>query len=108
MNLEKSGFIHHVFFWLKNPESKEDLNQLLVGLKKLSKITAIKEFHTGVPANTKREVIDSSYSATLLLLFESVQDHDSYQKDPVHLKFVEECSQLWSKVVIYDTVPSAD
>ncbi len=25
MIIEKNGFIHHVFFWLKNPESKEDL-----------------------------------------------------------------------------------
>ncbi|HET7115704.1 MAG TPA: Dabb family protein [Hanamia sp.] len=108
MLIEKNGFIHHVFFWLKNPESKEDLNLLAEGLKKLSKAPTIKEFHIGVPANTKREVIDYSYSVSWLLLFENTQDHDSYQTDPIHLKFIDECSQLWGKIVIYDTVSVAD
>ncbi|MDQ3279242.1 MAG: Dabb family protein, partial [Bacteroidota bacterium] len=29
----KKGIIHHVFFWLKNPDSKEDLAKLLAGLE---------------------------------------------------------------------------
>lgn len=108
MLVEKNGFIHHVFFWLKNPGDKEDLNQLMDGLKKLSKAPTIKEFHIGVPANTKRDVIDFSYSASWLLLFENTHDQDVYQTDPIHLKFIDECSQLWSKVVVYDTVSVTD
>lgn len=104
MTIEKNGFTHHVFFWLKNPESNSDFEQLAEGLKKLSKVKTIQEFHIGKPASTRREVIESGYSLSWLLLFESKEDHDSYQVDPIHLKFVEECAQLWSKVVIYDTV----
>ena len=104
MIIEKDGFIHHVYFWLKNPESAEDLNQLIEGLKKLSKLSTIKDFHIGKPASTRREVIDSSYSASWLLLFKNKQDHDGYQTDPIHLRFVEECAHLWGKIQIYDTV----
>jgi len=108
MLIEKNGFIHHVFFWLKNPESKQELNQLVDGLKKLSKASTIREFHIGIPANTNRGVIDNSYSVSWLLLFENAYNQDVYQTDPIHLKFIDECSHLWSKVVVYDTISSAD
>ena len=104
MIIDKNGFIHHVYFWLKNPESINDLNQLIEGLKKLSVVSTIKNFHIGKPAATNRGVIDSSYSVSWLLLFDDKEDQDSYQTDPIHLKFVEECSHLWSKVVVYDTI----
>jgi hypothetical protein len=104
MIIEKNGFIHHVFFWLKDPESKEALEQLIEGLKKLSHAPTIKDFHIGKPANTNRNVIDTSYSASWLLLFENAEDQEIYQTDPIHLKFIDECSHLWSKVVVYDTL----
>ena len=101
---EKNVFIHHVYFWLSNPESGADRNQLIEGLNKLSSVHTIKTFHIGLPAATSREVIDSSYNVSWLLLFKNKEDQDSYQTDPIHLKFVEDCKHLWSKVVVYDTV----
>jgi hypothetical protein len=97
-------FIHHVYFWLKNAESQDDRNKLIEGLRKLSKVKTIKTFHIGKPASTRRDVIDSSYAISWMLTFDNREDQDSYQVDPVHLKFVEECSNLWSRVVVYDTV----
>jgi hypothetical protein len=58
----------------------------------------------GIPANTNHDIIDNSYSVSLLLLFKSKEGHDNYQTDAIYLKFIEECSHLWKKVVIYDTV----
>jgi hypothetical protein len=104
MIIEKNGFIHHVFFWLKDPASAQALEQLIEGLRKLSKAPTIKDFHIGIPANTNRDVIDSTYAASWLLLFDSAEDQDIYQTDPIHLKFIEECSHLWNKVVVYDTI----
>lgn len=101
---EKNGFIHHVYFWLKNAGNTEDRNQLIEGLQKLSAAATIKDFHIGVPASTRRDVIDSSYAVSWLLLFKNKEDQDSYQTDPIHLKFIEQCAHLWSKVVVYDTV----
>lgn len=97
-------FVHHVYFWLKNPDSRDDRKKLVEGLKKLSKVMTIKFFHIGQPATTNREVIDSSYAISWLAFFETKEDQDSYQTDPIHLKFVEECSPVWTRVVVYDSI----
>jgi len=98
-----NAFIHHVYFWLKesNDESK---NELVSGLKKLSAVTTIRDYHIGIPADTNREVIEKGYDISWMLVFANDADQASYQVDPVHLKFVEECSHLWSKVQVYDSV----
>ncbi|MDO9373564.1 MAG: Dabb family protein [Ferruginibacter sp.] len=100
----KNIFIHHVYFWLKNTGNLADRDKLVEGLKKLSAVKTIKHFHIGKPANTNREVIDSSYAVSWMLMFENDANQASYQTDPVHLKFIEECSHLWSKVIVYDAV----
>jgi hypothetical protein len=99
-----SQFIHHVYFWLNNPGSEQDKKNLIEGLQKLSKVKTIRSFYIGVPADTRREVIDSSYSVSWLLFFDNAVDQDSYQADPIHLNFVKECKHLWQKVIVYDTV----
>lgn len=103
-DMAENKFIHHVYFWLKNPDSKEDKAKLIAGLKKLAAVKTIKWFHIGQPADTNREVIDRSYAISWCLMFDNDTDQASYQTDPVHLKFIEECSSLWSKVVVYDSV----
>lgn len=103
MNAEKT-FIHHVYFWLNNPESTQDLEQLIAGLKKLSKVSTIGSFHIGRPAPTNREVIDRSYAVSWCVFFNTAADQDSYQTDPIHLDFVKTCSHLWKKVVVYDSI----
>lgn len=97
-------FVHHVFFWLKNPESTEDHKQLEEGLLSLDKIDLIRTFHVGVPASTNRPVIERSYSFSLLMIFDSLEDQEEYQTHPMHERFVKENSHLWSKVVVYDSV----
>ena len=47
---DKNIFVHHVYFWLKNPDSKADKAKLVEGLQKLSKVRTIKMFHIGQPA----------------------------------------------------------
>jgi Stress responsive A/B Barrel Domain len=100
-----SRVIHHVFFWLKNPQSTDDLASLLKGLNTLKQIEVIREMHIGVPASTEqRDVVDASYSASELMIFDDVAAQETYQDHPVHKKFVENCSHLWSRVVVYDSV----
>ena len=100
----KHMFIHHVFFWMKNPKSQEDKARLLKGLQSLTKIESIKMAHIGVPADTNRGVIDTSYAFSELLIFNDRAAQDVYQEHPIHKKFVEECSHLWEKVIVYDSV----
>jgi hypothetical protein len=97
--------IHHVFFWLKNPASQEDLAKLLAGLKTLTKIETVRGAHFGVPASTeKRDVVDNSYSASEVLFFDDTAGQKTYQDHPVHKQFVADCAHLWEKVVVYDAV----
>ena len=100
----KNIFIHHVFFWLKNAGNESDKKKLVEGLQKLSKVTTIRSFHIGEPAGTDRSVIDSSYAVSWFVIFENKAAQDSYQVDPNHLLFIEECSSLWEKVTVYDSV----
>ncbi len=100
----KNTFIHHVYFWLKNPTSESDRQKLIEGLQKLSKVKTIKSFHIGKPAATNRDVIDTSYSVSWMLMFEDAASQESYQVDPIHLNFVETCKDLWQKVVVYDSI----
>jgi hypothetical protein len=97
-------FIHHVYFWLNNPDSKEDLEQLKAGLQGLTGIETIGMHHIGVPAATSRDVIDRSYSLSWMLLFDNLEDEEVYQVHPLHKKFVADCSHLWKKVLVYDSV----
>jgi hypothetical protein len=97
-------FIHHVYFWFKKPASKKDKTRFEEALKKLVTVETIVEMHLGVPASTRREVVDRSYSYSLLTTFKSKEDQDIYQTHPTHLKFIEDCADLWERVVVYDSV----
>lgn len=100
----KKTLIHHVFFWLKNPSSKEDLDKLLAGLNTLKKIESLRGIHIGTPAKTEpRPVVDASYSVSELLFFDDLAGQKTYQDHPIHKKFVADCSSLWEKIVVYDS-----
>lgn len=94
-------FIHHVYFWL-NPGA--DRAQLIAGLQALTSVTSIQQWHIGTPAATNRPVIDSSYAVSWMLQFATAADEAFYQDHPDHHRFVAECSHLWEKVVVYDSV----
>jgi Stress responsive A/B Barrel Domain len=97
--------VHHVFFWLKNPNSKEDLAKLLAGLRTLARIETVRGTHFGVPASTeKRDVVDNSFSASEILLFDDEAGQKTYQDHPIHKQFVADCSHLWERVVVYDAI----
>ncbi len=100
---DKTMIVHHVFFWLKNAGNEADRAKLLEGLRTLAAIKHVSKLQVGIPASTeKREVVDNSYDVSELMYFESLEAQAAYQKDPIHLKFVENYSHLWAKVVVYD------
>lgn len=101
----KKLVIHHVFFWLKNPNSKEDLDKLLAGLQTLKKIETVRAIHIGVTAKTEqRSVVDATFSASELLFFDDLEGQKTYQDHPIHQEFVKNCSALWEKVIVYDSI----
>ena len=99
------ALIHHVYFWLKEPDNKSHKKQLIEALNELLKVKTIKLSHIGFPAGTEsRDVVDHSYSVSYMVMFDNQAGQDAYQIDPIHTKFVEENQHLWKKVVVYDSV----
>ena len=104
--MKTSGtLIHHAVFWLKNPASIEDRDKLIMGIKSLGEIKAVKMVHVGIPASTeKRDVVDNSFSVSEIMFFDNVQDQKTYQDHPIHQKFIQDYSHLWEKVIVYDAI----
>ena len=97
--------VHHVFFWMKEPDNKEHRKSIEKGMKELLKIETIQMSHVGVPATTKdRAVVDHSYDYSYMVFFKDKKGHDIYQAHPLHTKFVKENSDLLEKVIVYDSV----
>ncbi len=100
---EKKQLVHHVFFWLRNPDSIEDRDKLVEGVKTLSKIESIRKLHVGILASTeKREVVDTSWQVSELMFFDDTAGQKVYQDHPIHQAFVKNYSHLWAKVLVYD------
>lgn len=100
----KELFIHHVFFYLKEPNNAQHEAQLLEGLHKLAKVPTIQYVHIGKPAVTNRSVIVKDYTISWMCFFKNIIEEEIYQTHPIHLEFIEQYSHLWEKVVVYDAV----
>ncbi|MFT5892344.1 MAG: hypothetical protein ACI9Y7_002454 [Dokdonia sp.] len=97
-------FAHTVYFWLHNPENPEERKAFEASLTNfIDQSPYISTKHIGVPASTNRDVIDNSYTYSLLLTFKDKATQDQYQEEPAHKQFIAESSHLWSKVVVYDS-----
>ncbi len=99
------NFIHHVYFWLKEPDNEEANQKFLKELTTfIDQGTMIRSKHIGKPADTSRPVIDSSYSYSLMVTFDTKADHDEYQAFQPHKTFIANAEHLWERVLVYDSV----
>ncbi len=102
MSSLQKGFVHTVYFWLKEKDNKSHHEALHKGLLKLAENELIKTAFVGTPANTSREVIDSTYDFSITFIFDNKEDQDAYQVDPKHYEFIDNCAQYWERVQVYD------
>ncbi len=100
----ENQFIHHVYFYLNNPDSAEDKAKLVEGLNKLATVETIQQHYIGFPAPTDRDVIVKDYAVSWMCFFKNLEEEEMYQKDPIHLKFIEDYGHLWSTVKVYDSI----
>ncbi len=100
----EGNFLHMVFFWLKNDEEKTKKAFLAELRKFIDHADMIRSQHIGTPAETDREVIDNTYSFSLILSFDSKKEHDEYQEHQLHKDFITNASSLWEKVQVYDSI----
>ena len=99
-----SNFTHTVFFWLKNPDNQADRTSFETSLKKfLDNSGYAKTKFIGTPPKASRDVVDGSFTYSLILSFDSAEAQQAYQDEAPHKLFVEESSALWTKVIVYDS-----
>lgn len=98
------AFVHTVFFWLNDPENDADRQQFEAALRKfLSKSEFAETNFIGTPPKASRDVVDGSFTYSLVVSFESAEAQANYQKEQPHLDFIEEASHLWERVIVYDS-----
>jgi len=93
---------HHVLFWLKADTTDEQKQAFRASLETLAGVEVVKTIHIGTPAPIERAVVDTTYTFSLLLLFEDLAAHDVYQVHPLHKAFLDEFKVYFDKVIIYD------
>ncbi len=92
--------IHQVFFWLHDGQDPADFKKEAAVL---GKCKTVGDFYIGTPAPTEaRDVVDHSYQVSCTLFFDSIEDQNYYQTDPMHLAFIDKNSTKWEKVQVYD------
>lgn len=98
------AFAHTVYFWLENPDSQEDRNAFETSLQKfLDNSGYAKTKFIGKPPKASRDVVDGSFTYSLIVTFESAEAQQNYQDEAPHKLFIEESSKLWTKVIVYDS-----
>lgn len=104
MNEFDSNFAHTVYFWLANPDNTEDCKAFETSLQKFLNSSAYaKTKFIGKPPRASRDVVDGSFTFSLIVTFESAEAQQAYQDEAPHKLFIEESSKLWTKVIVYDS-----
>ncbi|MEH6680497.1 MAG: Dabb family protein [Sediminicola sp.] len=97
-------FVHTVFFWMKDPGNAENNKKFELSLRKfLDSSKYAKTQFIGTPPKATRDVVDDSFTYSLVLSFNSAEAQEQYQKEEAHLLFIEESQDFWEKVVVYDS-----
>ena len=100
-----ANFAHTVYFWLENPDNAADRKAFETSLQKFLDHSAYaKTKFIGIPPKASRDVVDGSFTYSLIVTFESAEAQQKYQDEPPHKLFVEESSHLWTKVIVYDSL----
>jgi len=103
---KKQGkFMHVVFIWLKEPDNESHRKTFIDNTNAFMKeIDEVNSWYIGEPAKTPRDIVDNSYTFSLIVNFDNRENHDIYQEHEAHKKFVTDTSKLWNKVQVYDSL----
>lgn len=96
--------VHNVFFTL-NENAPAARQKLIDACRKyLTNHPGEVYFSAGVVCNVlTRPVNDREFDVALHVVFRTLADHDAYQQDARHVKFIEENKPNWKKVRVFDS-----
>lgn len=94
---------HIVFFWLEERADTAERQALVEDCHRLlAPIETVRNLTIGTPSDTQRPIVDRSYDFALVVLFDDLAGHDTYQDHPLHHEFVEKHKMFWKKCLVYD------
>ena len=89
--------IKHIVMWKFRPGTEEQQTEFLTGLKGLYGV---------IPQIREQEVVvnvaPGNYNAALIALFDSMEDLETYKKDPRHVKVSALCKSIREDRVAVD------
>lgn len=90
-------------FWQKNAGNQADRKKITEAMDRLRVIDGIISLDYGTAVASERPVVDDSFDMALLVRFTNVEALHAYEKDPRHMKEVNEVLlPLTKKVQVYD------
>jgi hypothetical protein len=97
--------VHNVFFTLHD-SSPAAIDQMIEACRTyLTKHPGEVFFAVGkLEPELDRPVNDRDFHVALTVAFATRADHDAYQVEPRHLKFIEENKPKWAKVRVFDSI----
>lgn len=99
------GMLQHiVYFYLNEDVTFDQKADFEEGLQELLSIEEVYFYQIGIPGATdERDVTDHSFGYSISSWFETMEDYEVYAEHPVHLEFIDEYSELWTDVKVYDS-----
>ena len=96
--------VHNVYFWLNEDVTESEKNNFEKGIKSfLDAVDRVQMYEIGTPAKTPdREVVDHSFAYSMFVWFNTVGDHNAYQKHEAHDVFINSFKALCAKVQVLD------
>lgn len=89
--------IKHIVMWKFREGTEKEMHQFLTGLKGLyGVIPQIREQEVGV------NCVSGNYDAALISLFDSLEDLETYKKDPRHVAVSALCKSIRTDRVAVD------
>ena len=88
--------IRHVVMWKFKPGTREEMERFLTGLQGLYVIPQIRAQQVGV------NCVEGNYDAVLISDFDSLEDLETYKKDPRHVAVSALCKAIRTDRVAVD------
>lgn len=98
-------YTHVVYFWLKEPDNSAHRKQFEAAVKTFMADSKYAQTRfVGVAPRSTRDVVDDSFTYSLILSFESAEAQLKYQDEQAHSIFIDTCKELWANVIVYDSI----
>ena len=100
---------HQVFFTMKDRSAERAENLIKAAQTHLTGHPGCVFFGVGLrDADYQRPVNDQEFDVALNIVFRTRADHDEYQIAERHLQFIDEQSDHWAKVRVFDAEVDAE